>query len=173
MVVWTNCFVSCLEIPDMVDFNGSSQHPECNVSFGEFCFLQGVSESRSSAGKVFGWPCTLTFWGFTKHLFLWLFLLVYQCVYFSSSPSLSKCMWSRGSSWIKFSSYTLLLEWLKSFLTFLEALFPTDSTPQSSAFHVLCLFQVRHSPLTGQTICWEHPVQPFPNASWAGEMENL
>lgn len=111
------------------------------------CLLQGLSESRSrghSAGEVCWWPHLLTFWGFTKLLFL-VILLILQSVYFCRPPSLSPCRRSHGSSWIGFFSYTLPFRWPKSFLTFLEALLPTESTPKSSAFHVLCLFQVLFS----------------------------
>lgn len=136
------------------------------------CFLRGVLFPSGSfwvkikcrAGlwmtlprSLSGDPQSICFYGY--------FSLSTSVCNFSSSPSLPKCIWSHGSSWVKFSSYTLLLEWLKSFLTFLEALLPTESAPRSSAFHVLCLFQVCDFPLTGQAICWEHPVQQFPKAS--------
>ena len=129
------------------------------VSFREF-LSQDQVQGRSLddlARSLSGDPQSICFYGY--------FSLSTSVCNFSSSPSLPKCIWSRGSSWVKFSSYTLLLEWLKSFLTFLEALLPTESAPRSSAFHVLCLFQVCDFPLTGQAICWEHPVQQFPKAS--------
>ena len=124
---WTS--VEAVSVLNAVFPSGSS------VSFREF-LSQDQVQGRSLddlAHSLSGDPQSIYFYGD--------FSLSTSVCNFSSSLSLPKCFWSHGSSWVKFSSDTLLLEWLMSFLTFLEALLPTESAPRSSAFHVLCLFK--------------------------------
>lgn len=135
------------------------------------CLLQGFSESRSrghSAGEVCWWPHLLTFWGFTKLLFLQLFSL-----------SSRVCISVVHPPYHRAGDHTALLE-SDSFPT----LFLSNDLSHFSLFWKLCFLQSQHPkvqlsmfsayfkcyfPLTGQTTCWHGALQKFPSARWAGE----